>query len=81
MPTGSVRFIRERSYNLKAAIGLAIGGVPGVLLAAYWIKSMDVTKLRWIVILVVTYTALSMLRSAFKERSMAPAAAAASAGD
>jgi len=79
MPTGSVRFIRERSYNLKAAIGLAIGGVPGVLLAAYWIKSMDVTKLRWIVILVVTYTALSMLRSAFKERSVAPAAAAAPA--
>jgi uncharacterized membrane protein YfcA len=81
MPTGSVRFIRERSYNLKAAIGLAIGGVPGVLLAAYWIKSMDVTKLRWIVILVVTYTALSMLRSAFKERSIAPAAAVASTGD
>jgi uncharacterized membrane protein YfcA len=73
MPTGSVRFIRERSYSLKAAIGLAIGGVPGVLLAAYWIKSMDVTKLRWVVIVVVTYTAVTMLRSAFVERARRPA--------
>jgi uncharacterized membrane protein YfcA len=74
MPTGSVRFIRERSYNLKAAIGLAIGGVPGVLLAAYWIRSMDVTKLRWIVIVVVTYTAVTMLRSAMVERTPRPVA-------
>jgi len=68
MPVGSVRFIRERSYTLKSALGLAIGGVPGVLLAAFWIKSMDVTKLRWVVIVVVTYTASMMLRSAMVER-------------
>jgi uncharacterized membrane protein YfcA len=72
MPTGSIRFIRERSYNLKASIGLALGGVPGVLLAAYWIKSMDVTKLRWIVIIVVVYTASMMLRSAMVERARRP---------
>jgi uncharacterized membrane protein YfcA len=68
MPVGSVRFIRERSYTLKSALGLAIGGVPGVLLAAFWIRSMDVTKLRWVVIVVVTYTATMMLRSAMVER-------------
>ncbi len=44
MPVGSVRFIRERSYNLKSALGLAIGGVPGVLIAAVYRGSdaMDV---------------------------------------
>jgi uncharacterized membrane protein YfcA len=68
MPVGSIRFIRERSYTLKSALGLAIGGVPGVLLAAFWIRSMDVTKLRWVVIVVVTYTASMMLRSAMVER-------------
>jgi uncharacterized membrane protein YfcA len=73
MPVGSVRFIRERSYTLKSALGLAIGGVPGVLLAAFWIKSMDVTKLRWVVIVVVTYTASMMLRSAMVERRPRPA--------
>ncbi len=81
MPTGSVRFIRERSYSLKAAIGLALGGVPGVLLAAYWIKSMDVTKLRWVVIVVVTYTAVTMLRSAMVARTDAASSAVPSAGD
>src|ERR1700724_2946321 len=68
MPVGSIRFIRERSYTLKSALGLAIGGGPGVLLAAFWIRSMDVTKLRWVVIVVVTYTASMMLRSAMVER-------------
>ena len=81
MPVGSVRFIRERSYTLKSALGLAIGGVPGVLLAAYWIKSMDVTKLRWVVIVVVTYTAAMMLRSAAVERSRRVVEIVPSAGD
>jgi len=81
MPVGSVRFIRERSYTLKSALGLAIGGVPGVLLAAFWIKSMDVTKLRWVVIVVVTYTAAMMLRSAMVERSRPAVEIVPSAGD
>ena len=38
MPVGSSRFIREGSYNLKAALGLAIGGIPGVLLAAFIVR-------------------------------------------
>jgi uncharacterized membrane protein YfcA len=81
MPVGSVRFIRERSYTLKSALGLAIGGVPGVLLAAFWIKSMDVTKLRWVVIVVVTYTAAMMLRSAMVERTRRSVQIAPSTGD
>jgi uncharacterized membrane protein YfcA len=81
MPVGSIRFIRERSYTLKSALGLAIGGVPGVLLAAFWIKSMDVTKLRWVVIVVVTYTAAMMLRSAMVERSRRAIEIVPSTGD
>jgi uncharacterized membrane protein YfcA len=81
MPVGSVRFIRERCYTLKSALGLTIGGVPGVLLAAFWIKSMDVTKLRWIVIVVVTYTAAMMLRSAMVERSRQAVEIVPSTGD
>ena len=38
MPVGSLRFIRERCYGLRAALGLAIGGIPGVLLAAFIVK-------------------------------------------
>lgn len=71
MPTASVRFIRAGSYDLKASLGLAIAGVPAVLLAAYIVKSLNLTAVRWLVTLVVLYTAVTMLLTARKERSAA----------
>jgi uncharacterized membrane protein YfcA len=68
MPTGSTQFIRKGSYNLRAALGLALGGIPAVLIAAYLVKSMDLYYVRWLVVIVVVYTALSLLRSAMVER-------------
>ncbi len=35
-PGASVPFIRRNRYGLKSALGLTIGGIPGVLLAAFW---------------------------------------------
>jgi uncharacterized membrane protein YfcA len=63
MPVGSLKFIREKAYSLRAAFGLAVGGIPGVLLAAYIVKSLDLKTVRWLVIVVVVYTALTMLKS------------------
>jgi uncharacterized membrane protein YfcA len=68
MPVGSMRFIKERSYNLRAALGLAIGGIPGVLIAAFIVKSLPLGAMRWLVVVVVVYTAVMMLRSAIVER-------------
>lgn len=76
MPVGSARFIREGSYNLKAALGLTIGGIPGVLIAAYLVKSLPLTMLAWLVVVVVLYTAVMMLRSAALERAQVRIAAA-----
>ena len=67
MPVGSLRFIRERCYSLRAALGLTIGGIPGVLLAVYIVTSLPIHAVRWLVIVVVIYTALTMLRSALTE--------------
>ena len=64
MPIGGARFVRSGRYNLSAALGLALGGIPGVLLAAYIVKSMPITWLRWLVLVVVLYAAFQMLRSA-----------------
>ena len=69
MPVGSLRFIREQSYSLRNALGLAIGGIPGVLIAFYIVKSMDLYYVRWLVIAVVIYTAVTMLMSAAREKS------------
>jgi uncharacterized membrane protein YfcA len=68
MPVGSLRFIREQAYSLPNALGLAIGGLPAVLVAALLVVSMDLEKVRWLVIVVVLYTASTMLLSAFNEK-------------
>ena len=68
MPVGSLRFIRERGYSLRNALGLAIGGLPGVLVAAYIVKSLNLDIVRWLVILVVLYTAVTMLIASSSER-------------
>ena len=64
MPIGGMRFLARGSFNPRAAIALAIGGVPAVMLAAFVVKSLPLTWLRWLVFAVVLYTAFAMLRSA-----------------
>lgn len=68
---GSIRFIKQRRYRWKSAIGMTLGGIPGVLLAAYLVRSLPLRPLRWLVFAVMIYTAVMMLRSAVKERAAA----------
>jgi uncharacterized membrane protein YfcA len=64
MPVSSVRFIRTRTYHVQAAMGLLLGGVPAVLIAAYVFTSLPIGAVRWLVIFVVVYTSLNMLLTA-----------------
>ena len=64
----SVRHINIGKIDLRIATGLAVGGIPAVLFAAFVVKTMPTEMLRWLVIIVVLYTALVMLRSAFNGR-------------
>ena len=80
MPVGSVRFIREGRYALSAAVGLALGGLPAVLLAAYVVRSLPLGAVRWLVIVVVVYTAVALLRAAQRERRGAGPSAATAPG-
>ena len=68
MPVASARFIRERSYHPGVSVGLMLGGIPAVLIAAYIVKSLPLTAVRILVIVVVLYTAVNLLLSAFRER-------------
>lgn len=63
MPIGGVRFIQTERYDLRASLGLALGGIPAVLIAAFIVKSLPIEWLRWLVAVVVAYTALLMLWS------------------
>lgn len=74
MPVASTRFIQFNRYALRPALGLTLAGIPAVLIAAFLVKSLPLTTLRWLVVAVVIYTAASMLRSALAERqALAPA--------
>jgi uncharacterized membrane protein YfcA len=78
MPVGSLRFIREQSYSLRVALGLAIGGVFGSIVAGVWVKSLELRTVRWLVIVVVIYTAVTMLVAAMSDsRNEEPTAARA----
>ena len=67
MPVGSLRFIKEQSYSLRNALGLTIGGVVGSYVAAKFFESLNIRTVRWLVIVVVIYTAITMLMSARSE--------------
>ena len=67
--TGATKpFVTAGSFSFKAVLGLAIGGVAGSLVAGLWVKDLDLVKLRWGVAVVVLYTGIAMLYSAYKEK-------------
>lgn len=63
-----IRFVRRRRYHVRAALGLISGGIPAVLIAGLLVRSLPLAAVRWVVIVVVAYTAVAMLRSAVLER-------------
>jgi uncharacterized membrane protein YfcA len=59
------KHIQIGQIDLKIVLGLAIGGIPGVLIAAYLVVTMPLDILRWLVIVVVLYAAAVMFRAAW----------------
>ena len=62
------RHIAIGQIDFRIVIGMAIGGVPAVLVAAFIVKSMPIEMLRWLVIVVVLYAAAVMFRAALAGR-------------
>jgi uncharacterized membrane protein YfcA len=49
-------------------MGMTLGGIPAVLVAAFLVKSMPLEMLRWLVFIVVLYAAVVMARAALLGR-------------
>ncbi len=64
MPVAGARFIAKKAYSPSAALGLTLGGLPAVLVAAWIVRSLPLEAVRWLVIGVVAYASAAMLRSA-----------------
>jgi uncharacterized membrane protein YfcA len=67
-PVASLRFFKTGRFAFGPAVGLTIGGTVGVLIAIFIVRQLQLSTLRWLVVVVVTYAAVSMLRSALRER-------------
>jgi uncharacterized membrane protein YfcA len=65
-----IRHIQFGQMNLKIVVGLAIGGIPAVLVAAFIVKEMSLELLRWLVIVVVLYAAAVMAHAAWHGRKV-----------
>lgn len=59
-----VRFLAARRFHQRMALGLTLGGIPGVIVAVWLVKSLPLGALRVVVLAVVVYVAVTLLRSA-----------------
>jgi len=73
-PVASLRFFQTNAFAWGPAVGLWVGSIPGVLIAAYIVKSLPLGTLRWLVTVVITYAAFAMLRSAARSGALRSAA-------
>jgi len=64
MPFSSVRFVGSHTYHRRAALGLALGGLPAAIIAAKLVTWLPPGAVRWLVAGVVVYTAVNMLATA-----------------
>jgi uncharacterized membrane protein YfcA len=63
MPIASIRFLKAEAFSIRPALGLALGGIPAVLIAAFIVKSLPLVAVRWLVVVVVLYAAVGLLRA------------------
>jgi uncharacterized membrane protein YfcA len=68
-PTAALQFFRSGRFAFGTSIALTIGAIPGVLIAAFVVKQLSLVWLRWLVVLVVVYAAITMLRSFWAGRT------------
>ena len=67
-----VQCVRKIELDWRIVIGLTIGAIPSVLIAAFIVKEMPLTMLRWLVVVVVTYAGLTLLYTASRRSQLVP---------
>jgi uncharacterized membrane protein YfcA len=56
---------------------MALAGIPAVAFAFFVFNWLSINAVKWLVVIVVVYTAVNMLRTARRERSLAAQSTAA----
>ncbi len=63
LPAAAIRFYRSGRFDRRIAFGLTVGGIPGVLVAAFLVKSLPLGVLKWVVVGVLLYTSMTLWMS------------------
>ena len=71
LTTAAFRFYRSGRFDRRTAFGLAVGGVPGVLVAAFLVKELPLTVVKWVVVGVLLYTSATLWLSSRNARNAA----------
>jgi uncharacterized membrane protein YfcA len=61
-----VRFVGAGRFHWRAALGLTVGGIPGVIVAVWLVKSLPLEALRWLVLVVVAYASATLLNAGIR---------------
>jgi uncharacterized membrane protein YfcA len=69
--TASARVIGTVKLDWRFVLGLTIGAIPAILVAAFIVKEMPVVMLRWLVVVVVTYAGVTLLLAASRKVEVA----------
>lgn len=71
LSAGAKQFIQSGRVNWPGVPGIIVGGVLGVLTAAYFLSSLDINNLKILVVFIAAYTGFTLLRSSFLARRKA----------
>ncbi|MBI6871254.1 sulfite exporter TauE/SafE family protein [Clostridium aciditolerans] len=68
-PVAAIKFVKEGAYHRKVSLATNLFGIIGVLIAAYIVKELPLTTLKWVVVFVIIFTSIIMFRSAMKNKN------------
>jgi uncharacterized membrane protein YfcA len=68
-PVAAIKFVKEGAYHRKVSLATNLFGIIGVLIAAYIVKELPLTMLKWVVVFVIIFTSIIMFRSAMKNKN------------
>ena len=62
----AAKVIQRPDIDVRLVVGLSLGAIPAVLIAAFVVKEMPVETMRWLVVVVIVYAAIVLLRQAIR---------------
>jgi uncharacterized membrane protein YfcA len=67
MPVTGLKIVRHPEIDMRIVLGIGIGAIPAILLAAFFVKEIPLQALRWLVMAIVLYAGGLVLRAGLRQ--------------